>query len=528
MALIEIDQFFGQRPAVHRYKLKPYEAQTAINTDLFLGAIYPLKGGTLIGNTTVVDPTTIFKHNNSWYEWALKDVDIVRSPVADDQYDRIYYTGDGDPKVASYAMATGGGLPYPSDSYRMGVPTPTVCAASLNGTGSGTAETRYYVVTYVDTFGAEGPPSPTSSKLTWTPGQTVDVTIPAAPVGDYNITKVRIYRTNTAGTTALFQFVAEVNVGSGTYNDSKANDELGEELPSADWDMPPNDMKGLVSMPGGFLAGFQGNEILFSEPGLPHAWPASYRLSVDSAIIGFAVIGSSLIVLTAAMPYVAVGSHPASVTLTRLDIGQACVSKKGIVDFGGMVVYPSAEGLVGIDPNGSAKLLTELVIDRSIWQNYGPTSMRAYRWKGLYMAFMQNIAFLFNPMSPESGIVQLQGAVPSVGYFDIYDNKTYLVFGNQLVDWGEGAIWPYTWKSRPFPMQNPESANVVQVFADNYPVEVTVYRDQVLQAKVEVANDSPHRIPNGERGREYEIEVQGTGGLYKMFLSTTMNELKGV
>mgnify|MGYP001502416508 CR=1 FL=1 len=80
---------------------------------------------------------------------------------------------------------------------------------------------------------------------------------------------------------------------------------MAEVIPSTDWIAPPDDdtalypdgpMKGLISLPGGILAGFTGKRICFSEPFLPHAWPVNYRITLEEEIVGIKVISKNHLV----------------------------------------------------------------------------------------------------------------------------------------------------------------------------------------------------------------------------------------
>ena len=55
--------------------------------------------------------------------WAT-DVDIVTPSDSVDEEQRFYYTGDGVPKVSTYALATATGEPYPNNFYELGLPLP--------------------------------------------------------------------------------------------------------------------------------------------------------------------------------------------------------------------------------------------------------------------------------------------------------------------------------------------------------------------------------------------------------------------
>lgn len=530
MPAIRLDTFLGELPGLHPHKLSEAHAQTAKNCKLWSGAIDALEGFSPVqAVTTVGDPGTIFKYSDSvWLEWP-DEIDVVRSPVANDPYDRVFYTGDSYPRVADSTRITSGAAPYPSASLRLGVPAPdSAPSVTLGGTPddpNDEPETRYYVVTYVNRYGEEGPPSNPSNQIEVKPGETVSVGIPAAPTGNYDVVSVNIYRSNTAAGVNQFQFVAGVNVGSGTYVDSLDSSALGEVLPSEEWDPPPDDMEGIVAMPGGFLAGFRKNQVMFSEPGLPHAWPVRYWLTLDYDVVGLGVFGNTLVICTTGVPYLANGAHPGGMALTRTRIEQACVSKRGIVSVAGGVVYPSPDGLVFIGIDG-ATLVTEGVFTRDEWRALTPSSIRAALWERLYVAFHTGGAFVFNPAQPDAGLVRLDELTVAGMYTDLEDDALYVASNGSIQQWAAGADLTYTWKSRPFRPPKPTPMRVIQVAADAYPVVARIYADGELQDELSMSDDRPQRVDNSWKARVYEVEVQGTKRVYEVILGSTMEDLR--
>ncbi len=79
----------------------------------------------------------------NWLSWPT-DVDIATpsgSTDADEQ--RFYYTGDGVPKVSTYALATTGSEPYPVDYYDLGLPLPTAVPAAAAASFTTKATTHF-------------------------------------------------------------------------------------------------------------------------------------------------------------------------------------------------------------------------------------------------------------------------------------------------------------------------------------------------------------------------------------------------
>ena len=536
MAILKLKAFRGERPLYHPTLLNETEAQTAKNLRLETGALRPLRGNTTIqAQTETGTVVSLYRYTDSvWFEWNV-DVNAVGSPIVNDAYDRVYYTGDSYPKFTVNSIATSGVAPYPSNSYRLGIPAPTpAVTVAINGTATDAtdlAETRFYVVTYVDAYGAEGPPSLPSAEVEWRPGQTVDLSaIPVAPSGNYNIATKRIYRVNTGTSGSVYQYVDEIAVAITTYNDAIDPDALGEALSTTTFDPPPDDtMHGLVTLPGEYMAAFYNNVVCFSEPSFPHAWPLEYQLMVDSPIVGIGVFGNTLLVTTEKNPYVITGNHPASITMAKLEISQACVSKRSVVDIGETVIYASPDGLVAVGTTG-VSLITAKVFNREEWQKLVPSTISGYYWEGMYIGFYNSTGgFAIKPSAPEEGVVFFDTHV-TAGYADLEEDLLYAMVGSNIVSWDTDTAnkVSYTWKSKPFHAPRPTNFGVAQVLADSYPVTFTLTVDGVQQFSQAITDENPQRLPSGFLGRVNEVTITGTADVYEVLMATTMQELSGV
>jgi hypothetical protein len=341
------------------------------------------------------------------------EVDVAPGPIADVSEARIYYTGDGTPKKTNWAMATGGAEPYPSTYLEMGVPKPTAAPnATVTVNGSGTAEDRAYVFTWVSTFGTikeESKPSDPDTVTVNPIGATVTINaFPAPPVGHYNITHKRIYRTVTGATTSGYEFVAEIAVGVASYNDTFLTDALGEALSTIGWDAPPATLSGIVALPTGSLAGFVGNTVYFSEPYFPHSWPTAYAITLPAFIVGLAVIGSSVVIMTDTTPFFIHGGIPGDMSVERVQLPEPCIGKPTIATDGDGVIYASPNGLVGISQSDRGLLTTQL-FTADEWQPLLPNTMHAAVLQGRYIG-------VFPSEVPARAIVLTRADSPALTY----------------------------------------------------------------------------------------------------------------
>ena len=403
-------------------------------------------------------------------------------------------------------------------------------ATWTSSTDASVTETRVYVCTYVSAYGEEGPPSSASSLVSVTQGGECALSLPGPPIGSYNITTKRIYRSSTVGSSAQFQFVNEVPVAQTTYSDTKTQAELGEVLPSEDWVAPPAGLKGLRLMANGAAVGFVGKTLYFSEPNLPHAWPHQYP--IDYEIVGIATYGQYVAVLTTSYPYLFSGVDPAAMSSSRLPLPQACVSKRSIVETGNGVIYASPDGLVEIGTRND--VITSGLLNRDQWQAYAPATIQSYTYNGRIHCFYDNGArgalvfdFTGQGATMTTNTTNATSAV-TAGFYDATSDKLYLAQGTNIVRFDAGYGLPYAWKSKVFRLDYPHNFGFAQVNAYQYPVTIKVYADGVLRAAKVVQNNNQFRLPSGFRAYEWSFQLEGTGEVIEVAIADSTAELKSV
>lgn len=449
----DIRVFSGIRPQRAAQLLGENEAQTAENVKLVSGELRPydneLKNDDIQGSTLV---KTIYLFRSAyWLEWTA-DVDVVEGPVLNDTAYRFYFTGSGIPKKSNLTEATTGAGAMPINFYSMASPQPSRQPAASNaGGGSGDDRSILYTWTVVTSWGEESAPAPASSLLTAKQGDTVnlsnmdltwqasttveesDFIIPTVPNGyiykcvtggvtagveptwgttvdgdttdgtatwrayEDTVANKYIYRYNTGEVGGNYQFVASIAAATTIYADSKTDTELGEVLQTgygtkASWDPPPDDLLGIVGLPGGILAGFKGKDVYFSYPYQPHAWPAEYAITLEYPVVGLSVMENNLVVATEQNPYIITGTSPESMTPNKMPDAQPCLSKRGIVTFPNGVLYPTTDGLCLVS-NGRAVVITEGFFTKKEWSDYYPATMVGAYHDGKYFGFYDTGTF---------------------------------------------------------------------------------------------------------------------------------------
>lgn len=376
MPVIKLAAFTGEQPRIVSRVLPPAGAVRAVNARLDDGALTPFYKPALVTALEGGPYETIYRAGEDWLAFAAT-VDLARGPVAQE---RLYYTGDGAPK-----MRIG------EDVYPLAVPRPAAApTATPDGSGAGDVQTRAYVYTFVTAFGEESEPSPASEPVDWQPGQTVELTdIEDAPEDpDRNITKQRFYRSQTGSLGTDFYFIAERDVSDDGFTDDIAPDAFAEPLPSRHWNAPPDTLTGLIALPNGMFAAFDGRRLYFSEPYRPHAWPEIYVLTTDVPIVALAAADVSIWVLTEGSPYRVVGTSPDAMVMAKVEANLPCINARGVVDLGHAVAWPSHEGLAVARRDGAVGLATGNLFSPRAWRALNPQTMRASqisgRWIGSY------------------------------------------------------------------------------------------------------------------------------------------------
>lgn len=398
-----------------------------------------------------------------------------------------------------------------------------------------TVSSRSYVYTWVTDLGEESAPSSATATYIVASGDSVTISgFSSPPSTNRTVSKLRIYRTATGTTTTDFLFVTEQNSNVVTFVDTVKDEALGEVIQSTSWDEPPTDMFGICASPNQFLVGFSKNIICKSEPGYPHAWPVEYRDTVDYPIVGGAVTGGSVIVLTKGVPYMLTGSHPSNMAMRKLAALQACVSKRSICTIGNYVYYASPDGLVRVSSAGEVAIVTEGHITRKQWQTYSPSTMVAREHNGMYVAFYDGGtaptrgAFIHDTRDERISFTDTTQFYSGV-YTRPSTGDLYVTDGSTIYVWDGGSSASFTWKSKVFGMPYTMNLGVMRVQSANYPVTVTLYDGATgtsIAAK-SVTSSQPVRLPSGKLYDTFQIAITATGtaGVQRVVVGETMEDV---
>lgn len=124
MTIVAFRQFSGEIPKTPATQLPENAAQKAVNCDFSKGVLSPLKQGFLLKQLSGTIKGLYTEEGLNFFTWTT-DVTAYKSPVIDEQYQRVYYLNGTDFTVTTYNQAsTSGGAP--ASTWKAGVPNPTV------------------------------------------------------------------------------------------------------------------------------------------------------------------------------------------------------------------------------------------------------------------------------------------------------------------------------------------------------------------------------------------------------------------
>ncbi|WP_299671664.1 hypothetical protein [uncultured Roseobacter sp.] len=528
--MLELTSFIGQIPRIEDRNLPDMAATVASNARMNSGGLKAFRGlTTRHAFSENVQSFTIW--NDTPFGFPEPNVSAVPGPIAED---RLYLTG----------QAAGPQMFYQGTYYSMGVPKPgtaptltLIPAADPGSENQALEQSLLYAYSWVTDLGEESAMSLLAGPILVTPGEQVQIDGFEAPPANRRVTNMRIYRsvTSASGITDLY-FLVELPAATISHTDTDTTTALTGVAPNLDFDQPPTTMDGLIAMPNGMMVAFDGREILFCEPYLPHAWPRKYSLFTNDDIVGLAAFGSTVAVMTTGTPYIVQGLHPDSMAMEKTEQEYPCVSRAGIVDMGYAAAYPSNDGLVMVSGQG-AQLVTQDIFTREQWRGLNPDTFNASRIE-------QRYAFAHLPDGAADvriGLIDLRGdlgfyaeiAIPSLELrFDVATSNMLSLGEDQrtisIVDDPNAARLTFTWRSKPVDFPSLRTFGAVRAkgraaVGGDDSVTIRVYADGALLHTTSGLNRI-HRLPQ-KRAAEWQIELEGQANITNLAMAVTPEDL---
>lgn len=331
-----------------------------------------------------------------------------------------------------------------------------------------------------------------------------------APINTAGMKK-RIYRTE--GTSAAFILVAEIDAATTTYNDT-AITLLGEELRTLNTLPPPANLRCLVDLPNGCLAGVTDREVCFSEPYMPYSWPVANRYAFTGRAVALCPVGNSVIALTDGKPIMLMGSDPEAMSPVTIETYAPCVSKRGAVRIGGGILYPSHDGLWLASASGVEKR-TQSLFRLDEWRELAPTTFDAEFHDGQYFAVHLPVGdvekkILVLDIGELDSMVKVTDSADHLYRCD-FDGELYVAKGSKIYRWDRDDTKRYLteWTSVQVQLDVPRNFSHAQVHADWG--QVAASDDSVLEANQALIAAGPDAVSGFVIGGEFcDFEVNGS------------------
>jgi hypothetical protein len=391
----------------------------------------------------------------------------------------------------------------------------------------------YYVQTFVNEYGEEGPPSEISEIINkGTLDKIILNDLGEYTGGDDSITNRRLYRTAGTGASANFWFLAELDIETTTYNDESADKKLGEKLEMTE--NPPSTMYSLVRHPNGFFVSHGRRDVYFSLPWKPYSWPDKWFLVTDYDIVGLAVSSNAIYVLTEGYPYRIVGDHPSTIAMETLAFPQPCVSKESIVSMDNAVFYASPDGYVALFYSTAPRLITRPLYKRREWQALTPSTMRAEVHDNVIVLSHNSGTILFEPSAGRAAITTT--TIQSIHFFkDLVDDVLYFLKDDGDTTYSLQSFGTSTdketlvWKTHTHLYPQPVEFQSIIVDAESYPsetpIQVTLY-SETANITVDILSNEPIRMPVMRPEREWAFKITSTVDIHSVTVATSMRGLR--
>jgi hypothetical protein len=229
--------------------------------------------------------------------------------------------------------------------------------------------------------------------------------------------------------------------------------------------------------------------------------------------------------------------------MTKLELPQGCVSKRGVANLAGYgIVFPSPDGLIAVAGTGQMQIVTRQLFAREEWQAIVPTTLISTahddRYFGFYESGGQKVGLMIEAVEGGQGKVSLAFHATAV-YADPLTDRLFLVLdendppvisgsNNQVVPDG-ATIWafdsyeggspigltpflPTSWLTKLYQFPLPIELQYAQLKSLAYGNQTLIfYAGGVSYYSKEVTSMREFRLPHVEVARTYQVQIVGDG-----------------
>lgn len=327
---------------------------------------------------------------------------------------------------------------------------------------------------------------------------------------------------------------------------------------------PPSAITALVAHPGGFLAAIAAKAdadagdafpvLRFSEVRHANHWPAKHAGVTVDRPVALEVSGNDLVVGTTGRPEVWFGSAPERLTGSRIPFDQPCVSARGMVAVGGLVCYPSPDGLCGI-AGGTARVLTAEHFLPEQWKALGMRDVGAVAWEGRWLSTVSDSTGEGLVVDPATGDTVTHTVAATAFHYEFLTDAVWCVWGAEpespggtdrwvLGMWGRGAARELLWRSKLVLLPARAHWTAVRVRAQAYPARLALLfhrrrawggddldgdaLDTAARCPLKAMDARPFRLPATVPPVDsFALEVRSSSAVVEVSCGTSPSELEG-
>lgn len=395
----------------------------------------------------------------------------------------------------------------------------------------------YYVVRAVNDIGEEGPPSDISVLVTRKPDEKAVIQVsPSDNANAEKITAYRLYRASGGTSGSNFLYVDEIAAdGDLQFHDDKMNEELNEVMPN--FGSVPEKLEGITGI-NGFLVGYKGKDIYFSEPYKPYSFPWDYNQSVPFDIVGAATRGNYLYVMTKGPLFAFVGDTPENILPLSLRFDVPCISRNSIAHVRGAVIYAGTTGLVIIE-NGSPRVFSDQLYTLEQYKNlHFEDCLASGEYDGKYFAVFADKVLLFDFSGESLHHTVLDKSAFTLSSYS-WNDGSWLNYQEDFAlsntPYGETMITqdfsaenvPGVWQSKEFVYPRPIAFTCARVRFDDptATVNIKLYAEKQEVFSGTAQHNKAFRLPVLRRECRWSVSVSGSTDITTVELAESMQEM---